>query len=328
MIYPWHENTWQQLTAHWQNQPNAWLLLGKDNTGKVAFARHFAQALLCEQPNEQHQACEQCPSCHFFSQHNHPDFYELTPHQDEDDTTSARKLLQIKIDEVRDVLTQLTQSSLRGGRRIVLIHPAESMNVQAANALLKMLEEPPEAVIFLLVSNNRDRVLPTIKSRCRPLILPAPTVQQAQDYLHQQHGEDIPAHLLAFHSNAPLFDVQPEQDQLREDLLALLAKPRLLSFLDYANTFDKQKLPLAKILDWLHKWLIDLALTQQQMSPLYYPHHSQALAQLAKKFNGYVLFSLIERILTLKPYGYHSLNVKMQTESLLIDYLNLFTKKA
>lgn len=326
MIYPWHESTWQQLTAHWQNQPNAWLLLSKANTGKEAFARHFAQALLCEHLTEQHQACGQCPSCHLFQQNSHPDFYELTPHQDEDDNASARKLLQIKIDAVRDVLTQLTQSSLRGGRRVVFIHPAESMNVQAANALLKMLEEPPEAVIFLLASTNRDRLLPTIKSRCRPLILPAPTEQQAQDYLTQQGLEHLTA-LLPFHSNAPLFEHQPEQDQLRQELLNLLATPRLLPFLDYANTFDKQKLPLASLLDWLHKWLIDLALIQQNMAPLYYPQHQSALTQLAKKISAHTLFSLIEHLLSLKPYGQHSLNVKMQTESLLIDYLNLFTQK-
>ena len=60
MIYPWHEAAWQQLTQHWQNQPNAWLFTGKAGTGKTAFARHFAQALLCETPREQHQAFAIC----------------------------------------------------------------------------------------------------------------------------------------------------------------------------------------------------------------------------------------------------------------------------
>lgn len=325
MIYPWQERTWQQLTEHWQNQPNAWLLLSKANTGEIAFARHFAQALLCEQKSEEHTACKDCPSCHFFAQQSHPDYYELTPNTDEDDA-NARKQQHIKIDEVRAVLNKLTQTALRGGRRVVLIHPAESMNIQAANALLKMLEEPPESVIFLLVSHQRDRLLPTIKSRCRPLILSAPTQQEAIAYLKQHRNEHL-IHLLPFHSNAPLFEYDEQEDHLREQLLTLLTKPRLLACLDYANTFDKQKQPLAHFLDWLHKWLIDLTLTAQNTQPLYYPQHASALVQLSPQLNQHTLFQLIDNIVLLKPYGHHSLNVKIQIESLLLDYLALCTQK-
>ena len=326
MIYPWHEAAWQQLTQHWQNQPNAWLFTGKAGTGKTAFARHFAQVLLCETPSEQHQPCGQCASCHLFLQGTHPDFYALQPEQPETEAGS-RKLLQIKIDAVRAILEPLTQSSIRGGRRVVLINPAESMNIQAANALLKMLEEPPEAVIFLLVTHNRDRLLPTIKSRCRQMLLPAPSQEVALDYLRgQQIGQ--PENLLAFHSGAPLFAHAPEQDALREKLLALLAAPRLLAILDYAAEYDKQKFPLAFLLDWLQKWLIDIALAQRNIAPLYYPQHTAPIAQIAAKTNPATLFALSGSLKSLHPYGYHSLNVKMQTEFLLCDYLSATLKKS
>lgn len=325
MIYPWHQMVWQQLTAHWQNQPNAWLFAGKKNTGKTAFARHVAQALLCEQPSSQHEACGQCASCHLFLQGNHPDFYELTP--DEPDTEeNARKLRHIKIDAVRTILEPLTQTSLRGGRRVVLIHPAESMNVQAANALLKILEEPPAAVSFLLVTHNRDRLLPTIKSRCRTLMLPAPSHTEALNYLTQQEIENA-VDLLAFNSGAPLFNVEPTQDALREQLLTILAEPRLLAVLDYAAAFDKWKLPLSVLLDWLHKWLIDVSLAAQKMPPMYYPRHQEAAMKIAQKTNPATLFALIGSINRLKPYGQHSLNVKMQTEFLLSEYLAALSKK-
>lgn len=325
MIYPWHKPTWHTLTAHWQNQPNAWLFVGRENTGKTAFARHFAQALLCEHAHESHEPCGVCPSCHLFSQDTHPDFYALTPEQPETDSNS-RKLLQIKIDAVRDVLAPLTQSSVRGGRRVVMVAPAESLNIQAANALLKILEEPPEAVIFLLLTHNRDRVLPTIKSRCRQMALPMPSHDVALAYLHEQHIENA-ENLLAFHSGAPLFDQQPEHDALREKLLDLLANPRLLAILDYAAEFDKHKLPLALLLDWLQKWTIDVSLSAQKMYPLYYPHRAEATQKIATKTNPATLFQFSGCLNRLHPYGHHSLNVKMQAECLLCEYLSLMTRK-
>ena len=120
---------------------------------------------------------------------SHPDFYELTPEIPEGETI-GRKLLQIKIDAVRGLIEHIQLTSVRGGKRVVLIHPAESMNTQAANGLLKILEEPSVDVVFLLVSHDRDRLLPTIKSRCRQMVLSAPDRQTALEYVRQQH----PAH--------------------------------------------------------------------------------------------------------------------------------------
>ncbi len=325
MIYPWHQSQWHTLAEHWQQQPNAWLFTGKQHTGKTAFARHVAQALLCEQPQAGHEACGVCPSCHLFAQQSHPDFYELTPEIPEGEAV-GRKLLQIKIDAVRALIDDIQLTSVRGGKRVVLVHPAESMNLQAANGLLKVLEEPPADVLFLLVTHTRDKLLPTIKSRCRQMLLPAPSHDDALAYLHQHQIDDAEA-LLAFHGGAPLFETAPEQDALRDELLALLAAPRLLAILDYAAAFDKQKWPLAVLLDWLHKWLLDVGLAQQQMPPLYYPDHAAALAQTAAKTRPAALFGLIGTLNRLSLYGHHTLSVKMQTESLLIDYLNFSQNK-
>ena len=325
MIYPWHESAWRQLAAQWGNRPNAWLLTGRRDTGKTAFARHLAQALLCEQPQAEHQPCGNCPSCHLFAQGSHPDYYELAPELPAEGE-SARKLLQIKIDAVRAVLAPLLQSSVRGGLRVVLVQPAETMNTQAANALLKMLEEPPESVVFLLVTHSKDRLLPTIKSRCRPFLLPAPSAEEALGYLKTQNTPQAEA-LLAFHSGAPLFAAEPEQDAMREELCQLLAKPRLLAMLDYAAAFDKQKWPLAVFLDWLHKWLADTALAQQNLPPLYYPQHQTAIFQVASRTRGAALFQLVHTLNRLSPYGRHTLSVRIQVENLLAGYLAFWQNK-
>ena len=271
------------------------------------------------------QPCGVCPSCHLFAQGSHPDYYELSPELPEEGD-SGRKLLQIKIDAVRAAMAPLLQSSVRGGLRVVLIQPAESMNVQAANALLKMLEEPPQAVVFLLVSHNKDRLLPTIKSRCRQLVLPPPTLEQALGYL-KAHPQPQAESLLAFHSGAPLFAHEPEQDALREELCALLSAPRLLAILDYAASFDRRKWPLALFLDWLHKWLADVALAQQNLPPLYYPQHRDALQQTAARTRADTLFRLTAELNRLSPYGRHTLSVKMQLEYLLTEYLAFWQNK-
>ncbi|MCF7530198.1 DNA polymerase III subunit delta' [Neisseria lisongii] len=325
MIYPWHEQAWRQLAEHWRSRPNAWLIAGRENTGKTAFARHLAQALLCESPDSRHQACGHCPSCHLFAQGGHPDFYELAPEAAEGET-AARKLQQIKIDAVRDVVDKLYLSAVRGGLRVILIHPAESMNTQAANALLKVLEEPPQDVVFLLVCHARDKLLPTVKSRCRQLLLPAPDYAQALAFLQAQ-GVDNAAAKLAFHSGAPLFETDEFSDGLRAGLLDLLAQPRLLAILDYAAEFDKHKQPLAAGIDWLQKWLLDVGLAQQNMPPLYYPDYADAGRQVAGRTRPDKLFRLMDTLNKLAPYGRHTLNVRMQMESLLIDYLAFWQNK-
>lgn len=327
MVYSWHQEQWQQWVEQWPQLAHAWLLTGQENIGKTAFAQAMAQALLCEKPPHSGASCGCCVSCHLFQQGSHPDFYHLSPEQGDDETMS-RKLLQIKIDDVRAVLEPLGRTSVRGGRRVVLITPAESMNVQAANALLKMLEEPPQAVVFLLVSHHKDRILPTIKSRCRQLPLPLPTQQQALDYLSQNLNVENQAALLAFHSGAPLFVPQVEQDALRSELVNWLLAPRLLSLLDYAVAYDKHKWPLALILDWLNKWVMDWALVQQKLPPRYYPEHHQELLGVVEKISAVHLFAYQKIIYQLMPYAYHSLNVRMQVEGLLSVYLKYFNGKA
>lgn len=325
MIYPWHQQEWRQLATHWQQQPNARLFTGKENTGKTAFARFVAQALLCEAPAADHQPCGRCASCHLFEQGTHPDFYELAPQIPEGESV-GRKLLQIKIDDVREVIENIYLTAVRGGRRVILVHPAESMNVQAANALLKVLEEPPEHVVFLLVSHARDKLLPTIKSRCRQMVLPSPSQSEALAYLNSR-GVSNAESLLAFHSGAPLFDAAPDLDASRAELLSVLAQPRLLAMLDYAAAFDRLKQPLAVVIDWLQKWLLDVGLAQQGMAPLYYPDYAAQSAQTAARTDAAKLFTLTGRLNALSPYGYHTLSVRMQLESLLIDYLNFWQNK-
>ncbi|WP_010114932.1 DNA polymerase III subunit delta', partial [Burkholderia oklahomensis] len=198
MIYPWQTDDWnrlQALRAHW---PHALLLYGQAGIGKLAFARHLAKGFLCETPHESGEPCGACAACTWFEQGNHPDYRIVVPEAlagelpgaadepkagdaDEGGKKTKTPSKEIKIEQVRALVDFCGIASHRGGARVVVLYPAEALNVAAANALLKTLEEPSAGVVFLLVSARIDRLLPTIVSRCRqwPMTVPAPDAAAA-----------------------------------------------------------------------------------------------------------------------------------------------------
>ncbi|TEU31202.1 DNA polymerase III subunit delta', partial [Burkholderia cepacia] len=198
MIYPWQTDDWnrlQQLRAQW---PHALLLHGQAGIGKLQFAQHLAQGFLCESPQPNGEPCGACAACTWFSQGNHPDYRIVLPEAlageapgaaddpkaadaDEGGKKTRAPSKEIKIEQVRALLDFCGVGSHRGGARVVVLYPAEALNVAASNALLKTLEEPPSGVVFLLVSARIDRLLPTIISRCRqwPMTVPAPDAAAA-----------------------------------------------------------------------------------------------------------------------------------------------------
>src|SRR5690606_31246170 len=134
---------------------------------------------LCLNRNAEGHACQSCASCSWFEQSHHPAYRLPTPEQESDNedapASAASKKSQISIAQIRELsgFLELT-SHQNGGRRVVVIHPAEALNIASANALLKILEEPPAGVIFVLVSHQPQRLLPTILSRCQKIDMPVP----------------------------------------------------------------------------------------------------------------------------------------------------------
>lgn len=210
-VYPWQSETLVRIFSQRARLPHALLLHGNSGTGKLDFAQRLAQSLLCLAPLADGEPCDNCTSCNWFTQGNHPDFRLLAPEQgNEADTEggnakkSTRKSLQISVDQVRALAEFFTLSSHQSsGLRVVLIHPAEALNATSANALLKMLEEPPGGVIFILVSHQLKRLLPTILSRCHKIDMPIPERALALSWLQSQ-GIDDAAARLDYAGGAPL----------------------------------------------------------------------------------------------------------------------------
>src|SRR5690606_42152255 len=93
---------------------------------------------------------------------------------------------EIRVDQIRALESWFNTATHRGGWRVALLYPAQALNVISANALLKVLEEPPPHTVFLLVADAPDRLLPTLVSRCRRLPLPAPSSDDALQWLTEQ----------------------------------------------------------------------------------------------------------------------------------------------
>jgi DNA polymerase III delta' subunit len=183
MRYPWTHAQWTQLHQRRQQQrlPHALLLAGPPGLGKADFARDLAQSLLCEQPTAAGMACQHCRSCARFTATTHPDFLVVEP----EEPGKA-----IKVDQVRDLISQFALASHQGGYRIAIVQPAEQMNLAAANSLLKTLEEPPADSLILLISARPSLLPATILSRCQRLEFAPPAHELALAWLNKQH--DIP----------------------------------------------------------------------------------------------------------------------------------------
>lgn len=325
MLYPWQMDDWRRLNQERDRLPNAWMFTGLAGIGKSAFAEHLAQSLLCDSPGEDHVPCGQCEACRWFKLGSHPDFRRLTPILDDDDGKEklSRKLPVIKIEAVREVIEYAHLTSHRSGQRVVLVEPAEALNPSAANALLKILEEPPADVLFLLVAHAPQRLLPTIRSRCRQYALTAPQPDVSLAWLRQQ-GIEQPETELAHHGGAPLFDHDPALATVRDAFIDGLIKPTLASVLTLAERVDKHKLPLSTPLEWLQMWLHDLASLRLAGCLRYFPDHRAALENLASRANPQQLMHCQQTLLKLAPFGQHTLNVRLQLEAALMDYLKVF----
>lgn len=230
-MYHWTENAWQQLAARRENLPQALLIHGPRGVGKLDLARRFAQFILCETPGAK-SPCDQCDGCRWFLAGQHPDFRQVQPEVlapvqewDEDakpSSKTAKPSHEIKVDQVRELADFLNIVSHRGKRRLVIFHPAETMNANAANSLLKSLEDPASGACFLMISNNLKRLLPTVRSRCISVPLVTPEASASTAWLRSQDVSDA-QDWLAFAGGAPLLAKEYSESD-RGERIAQLTK--------------------------------------------------------------------------------------------------------
>lgn len=206
MARPWHSDIWQRLRERRAQQrlPHALLLCGPAGLGKREFAESLGALLLCDRDGD--AACGTCRSCRLYAARVQRDAEEMRPdgtlahpyghsgHPDAkfvghalNEKSSPKKMYsEIVVEQMRELSQWLALSAHYGRAKFALIDPADGLNVAAANALLKTLEEPNPGCYLLLVSSAPARLSATIRSRCQRIDFALPTAAQAQHWLVEQ----------------------------------------------------------------------------------------------------------------------------------------------
>ncbi|NNM69178.1 MAG: DNA polymerase III subunit delta' [Gallionella sp.] len=328
-LYPWQQNDWRRLQELSKRPPQGMLFKGGKGIGKLDLAVNFAHSLLCQRPEASGLACGVCPACHWLSQGSHPDFRLLQSDAlslaGEETESGKKNSKQITVEQIRELADFLGLSAHQGGMRVVVIFPAESMNSNAANALLKSLEEPPRNMLFILVSHKPQQLLPTILSRCVSFTPSVPDAPTAIRWLHEQ-GIKNPEQTLASAGFSPLLalqgDAQAGTDE-RAKLLAALRQPASLDVFALAEMLQKTEQVL--VVQWLQQWSYDLAAMKLAGSLRYHMGEEEAIKKLVAPVAPLELARLQKLLQTAKREAQHTLNPKLFFESLLLAYRQLLT---
>jgi len=333
-LYPWQNEVWKRLLGLRDRLPNSLLLKGSEGIGKLDLALDFAKAILCNAPSPSGFACETCSSCHWFSLETHPDFRfiqpdSLTAAEDAPEKEGGKKASrEISIDQIR-ALTSFTNLSAHGGAyRIVLIHPAESMNSNAANALLKTLEEPTDKLLFILVTHKPQQLLPTILSRSLSIAVPNPSPEISASWLKQQGVAD-PKAVLALSGFAPLAALQwageGDDNENRKLILNAIKQPNGFDALALAEQLQRSSPVL--LIHLLQQWCFDLCSFKLAGRIRYYPDQADSITKFSKNIAIHTLLRYTKELQVAKREAFHPLNPKLLFESLLLSYQQMLLNK-
>lgn len=183
-LAPWLLEPWRQLQArrYVDRLPHALSLATPAGFGKRSLATALQASLLCASPGAEGFACGRCRACQFLAAGTHADAIRVSFGLRDDGKLRS----EIVVDQVRDLCERFAQTSARGGWRVAIIDPADALNHNAANALLKTLEEPDPGVLMILVADDMARLPATIRSRCQRIEIPAPSTEVGVAWLVAQ----------------------------------------------------------------------------------------------------------------------------------------------
>ncbi|HJT50678.1 MAG TPA: DNA polymerase III subunit delta' [Nitrosospira sp.] len=354
-IYPWQKEVWRKMAG--RPIGHALLLRGRKGLGKLAFSICLAKSRLCENPSAAGDACDTCASCRWFERGGHPDFRIVEPEAVSETSGSSEDVAggenagsdagiaaeppskaaketaksgkkpskQISITQIRDLGDFINTTSHQNGEKIILIHPAETMNMAAANALLKNLEEPPSRTLFILVTHQAQHLLPTIRSRCRQVVMPAPAPVDAAGWLRQQ-GVRNPEKCLAAAGYAPLAALDFDNDEYLARHDAFISQiGGVGNFNPIALAEEMQKSDLPSVVNWLQKWCYDLMSFHTTRTIRYHPDLASAIKSQAVGIDPRAMAAYLRTLTEAGQLANHPLNPRLFLEELLFSYVTILS---
>lgn len=236
---------------------HAYLFIGPEGVGKSVVAHGLALALLCS--NKSYNNCS-CVTCNKVQNFNHPDFHWYSPQGNK-----------FKIDQIRELQKKVLYKPYEGEKKIFVINGAETMTTEAANSLLKVLEEPPKDTIFILIATSSYGLLPTILSRCQQIQFSKLTEKEVIEILQEKGINKEEGRLVAPLANGSIskaLELIQSEDQLakREKILTMLEEIKKIDHIKIfklAEEAEKNKDQIEFTLDIMLFWFRDLLIWKE-----------------------------------------------------------------
>lgn len=334
-IYPWQETLANELNSLRDHLPNAVLVYGPRGIGTFDLVLRFAKSLMCEHPAGDGTPCAACKGCILTAAMNHPDLRFIVsesesiprdlPFVENENASSDRKNLyrEILIHQTRAMGDFLMMKSHEGGARVIVVYPADQIRSEAAASLLKSLEEPPENTCFLMVADEIDSVLPTIRSRARLIRATAPMKDVALSWLSKM-GVENPEESLTAAGGMPLAVFETDSrlildEKTREAWLAFLSKSREANPVQALAIVPKDT-PLPAAAKLFSSWAWDLAGALVGAKPRYFPRYEKELRMVAATTTPAKLYAWINAVRDVTRVCDHPLNNKLIIEEILLAY--------
>lgn len=308
---------------------HAYLFYGAESIGKKRTAVEFAKALNCAEPGPD-GSCGHCSSCLKIDQNRHPDFFLVEPTR-----KPKSRDVNINIDEVRELQKMLGYMPYEGRYKVAVIDGVEKMLLQACNAFLKTLEEPPASTVLILVTAHLHQLLPTIISRCQGVKfnpLPADAVRAILERHPEAEGMSAGEIGLRVQRSRgqvarALAEDAEEIGRYREDLLELIGQigfHRMDLLFHWSREMGKNReLPeIQKILEELLGLLRDTAVLQVGGGPetLINGDIAHRLAPLAARKPRAAVLSMMEAVFRTRNILNQNANVQLSLETMLMQF--------